>query len=181
MSLPPDAGEEEACPRTGTPVHLPLRKSAFTTLFSIRAKDATHSGHMEATAVLLTLRRLVRSGGQQHSHVMLLVDATAVVGALRKGRSSAPTLKHVTQNIAALALAAGIRLHVLYVHTSSNPADAPSRGIRTRPKPAPQRAAERRVRKLYTKDGQQRQWHRFLDRWDRYQALVASTGGRGGP
>ena len=177
VQLPSEEGDEPGAPRTGRPVHLPLRKTAFATVFSIPAREKGHSGQFEATAVLLAIRRLLRSPEQQHRHIMLLVDAKAVVGALRKGRSSAPTLKHVIKAIAGLCLAGSIRLHILYVHTKSNPADAPSRGICSRPKPAAQHAKDKYVRKHMTKKGLERQRRRILDRWDRYQEHVKAAGG----
>ena len=62
----------------------------------------------------------------------MLVDAQAVLFALIKGRSSAPTLRFEVRRIAAHALAADVLLHFLWVPSEHNPADAPSRGLRWR-------------------------------------------------
>ena len=57
-----------------------------------------------------------------------LVDAQAVLGALRCGRSSAPTLQRTVAQIASLALASGCVIKFVYIPSSHNSADAPSRG-----------------------------------------------------
>ena len=48
--------------------------------------------------------------------------------ALGKGRSSAPSLKHGVRSVAAITLAADLRLVYPYLPSESNPADYPSRG-----------------------------------------------------
>eukprot|EP00899_Mesostigma_viride_P014766 jgi/Mesvir1/23290/Mv25951-RA.1 len=56
-----------------------------------------------------------------------MVDSSAVLGCMVKGRSSSYRLNQVARRVAALSLAADTRSHWVYVRTSSNPADGPSR------------------------------------------------------
>ena len=58
------------------------------------------------------------------------MDAQAVRGALQKGRSSAGTLRHPIAQAGAIMLACNLRLRFAYLPSESNPADAPSRGVR---------------------------------------------------
>ena len=74
----------------------------------------------------LEMFRTVHRHGKR---TVLLVDATAVCGAVAKGRSSSPTLNYELRRIAALAIAGDIWIRVVYIPSEDNPADAPSRGI----------------------------------------------------
>ena len=74
------------------------------------------------------LRWLLRSPGKHGTHVTALIDAQAVLGAVSKGGSSAPTLRREVRRIGALSLAGGWCLRYVYVPSAFNPADAPSRG-----------------------------------------------------
>ena len=84
---------------------------------------------LEAHAVTLSLRWILRSVRRHSRRTVLLVDATAVCGALAKGRSSSPTLKRELMKIGALAIAGDLWLRVVYVPSEDNPSDAPSRGV----------------------------------------------------
>ena len=50
-------------------------------------------------------------------------------GAVAKGRSSSPTLKHEIKQIAALAIAGDLWVRAVYIPSEDNPSDVPSRGI----------------------------------------------------
>jgi hypothetical protein len=115
--------------RQGSCHYLPLQKTDFKTIFSIKANRVEHAGTLEAHGVLLALKRLLRNP-RHHSHRgLMLVDAQAVMYALRKGRSSAPTLRRNLRKIAAMELIGDVRLKFGYIPTDSNPADRPSRGL----------------------------------------------------
>ena len=129
----------------------------FRTILSLKAKYKAHSGALEAAGVSIMLRWLLRSPEKHNARVCALVDAQAVIGALAKGRSSAPTLRHELQRIAALSLAGGWCMRYVYVPSAFNPADAPSRnrvidargaggplqGVRKKLKPSPSTPTER--------------------------------------
>jgi len=121
-------GEEPEKPRRGSGVKIPLRKAAFRTVISAKARHAAHAGTLEAEAVSLALRWLLRSPARHGRRTTLLVDAQAVLGALARGRSSAPALRRAVMRTAALAIGGDLLLHLVYVPSEDNPADAPSRG-----------------------------------------------------
>merc|ERR1711990_753317 len=83
---------------------------------------------MELEAVKLGLLRTCRSVRAHGCRGCFLVDAQAVGFALRKGRSSAPSLRRGVRAVAAIELAADLRLCFPYLPSESNPADWPSRG-----------------------------------------------------
>ena len=74
------------------------------------------------------MRLLSRHPGLHSRQGAFLVDARAVMGALRKGRSSAPTLRHPLRVVSALCLACDWTWRYHYVPSESNAADWPSRG-----------------------------------------------------
>ena len=114
----------------GNETVIPITKSAFKTLISEKARVHAHSGSLEASAVVLGLRRLLRSRRNHRHRIVYLVDAQAIIlGGLRKGRSSAATIKRQVKQAAALQIAGGIKVYFGYVPSEDNPADAPSRGV----------------------------------------------------
>ena len=56
----------------------------------------------------------------------MLVDATAMLGAASKSRTSAPTLARDMDRVAALTLAGDLDVSYVYVASEWNPADDPS-------------------------------------------------------
>jgi len=137
-----DPADEDELPRLGRPHRLPLRKADFTDVLSIRARLQAHSGILEAQALLLAVKWVLRSASRQQVRLVLLVDAKTVVGAAAKGRSSSPGLLYIMRQLAAYILAGDLLLRLVYVPSESNPADAPSRGRRRRP------ALRRKIYKL---------------------------------
>jgi hypothetical protein len=119
-------------PRSGAELRLPISRTSFRTLLSIKAGRVAHSGEMEATGVTLMLRWITRSVERHNRRCCLLVDAQAVLGALAKGRSSAGTLQYNVRRVGALCVATNILARYVYIPSESNPADAPSRGKRCR-------------------------------------------------
>ena len=115
-------------PRAGPELRLPLTQSCFKTVFSICAKSIAHSCAMELDGVKLGLLRICRSARAHGHRGSFLVDAQAVGFALRKGRSSASSLRRGVRAVAAIELAADLRLCFPYLPSESNPADFPSRG-----------------------------------------------------
>jgi len=90
-------------------------------------RDPPHINVLELRGILALMQRLAAQGVTD-CRLLVLVDSRVCVGALGKGRSSSRRLNHVLRRMAAVGLAAGISLDVVWIPTWSNPADAPSRG-----------------------------------------------------
>jgi hypothetical protein len=111
------------------PLQIPVQYQEFAPQISVRAKEAADAPTLEAIAVTLATRRLTRSMRHHSKRSVLLVDAKALIFALRKGRSSSSAFKVQLQKIAALNLCADVAVTYGYIPTSCNPADPPSRGV----------------------------------------------------
>ena len=108
---------------------MPLRKRDFRVIISAKNMDPAHIVALEATALLLLVQWLLRAERRHNTRVPVLVDAKSVLGAVAKGRSSAPTLKKTVRRLAAHVLAGNLALRPIYVPSEDNPADEPSRGL----------------------------------------------------
>ena len=97
-------------------------------VLSSRARRKEHAGQLEAEGAFLALRRAARDVKSHGVRQLILMDAIAVLSALQKGRSSAPTLRSCVKRCSAFLLAANIRPRFGYIPTAWNPADPPSRG-----------------------------------------------------
>ena len=112
------------------PLHLPYDYDDFIHRFSVRAKVRDDAPTMEAVAVTLAMRRVTRSIRHHgHRHVFLL-DAQALLYALRKGRNSSRAFKVQLQKVGTLTVCAGILPYYGYIPTACNPGNPPSRGIK---------------------------------------------------
>jgi hypothetical protein len=124
-----DSDDPVEKPRSGAELRLPLRQRDFKPMLAIKARRKEHSGALEATGVVLGLRRLSRKQALHRHRGAFLVDAQVVMYALQKGRSSAGTLRHQACQAAALCLACDWKIRYAYLPSESNPADDPSRGV----------------------------------------------------
>ena len=115
--------------RKGSELHLPLTKKDFKHILSARAKFSDNIVALEGDASLLLVRWLCRSAGNHRRRTPVLIDAQSVLGALVRGRSSAPSLKITVRRIAAHLLASDISLKPIYTPSEENPADEGSRGV----------------------------------------------------
>ena len=88
---------------------------------------AEHINVLEARALLTGARWALSHPSAVGSRVLALSDSSVVVGAASKGRSSSHRLLRPLRSLAALLLAAGTSLRLLWVPSASNPADAASR------------------------------------------------------
>ena len=123
-------GDESDKPRAGTRHVLPLHWGDFKVVLSSRARRKGHAGQLEAEGAFLALRRAARDVKSHGVRQLILMDAIAVLSALQKGRSSAPTLRSCIRRCSVLLLAGNIRARFGYIPTAWNPADPPSRGKR---------------------------------------------------
>ena len=62
----------------------------------------------------------------------MLVDAQAVLGAAAKGRTSAGSMSLDMKRIAVVKCSSNILPSYVYISSEDNPADAPSRNVKTR-------------------------------------------------
>eukprot|EP00931_Biecheleriopsis_adriatica_P092086 TRINITY_DN6590_c0_g2_i2.p1 TRINITY_DN6590_c0_g2~~TRINITY_DN6590_c0_g2_i2.p1 ORF type:complete len:417 (-),score=44.86 TRINITY_DN6590_c0_g2_i2:597-1742(-) len=128
----PKPGDSERVDRLGTAHSLPFHQSSFRVALSSKAKYRAHSGSLEAQALLLAVKWLLRTPRIFHPRLPVLIDAKAVLGAASKGRTSAPGIRGAIRKIGALLLASDCLLRLVYVPSEDNPADDPSRGKRHR-------------------------------------------------
>ena len=126
---PDDPPEKD---RLGVPHRLPFQQEDFSIVISKRACWQAHSGILEAHSLLLAVKWLSRSAKHHGHRIPLLIDAKAILGAAAKGRSSAPGLRGVLRQLAALIMGCNFLLRLVYIPSESNPADAPSRGVKQR-------------------------------------------------
>lgn len=123
-----DPWDEAEKNRTARIMRLPISMRQFRPLLAVRAKRDSHSGALEASAVVMGLKRLARCSKPHRARGAFLIDAQAVLGALRKGRSGSSTLRHPVCQASALMLVCNWKLHFAYLPSESNPADWPCRG-----------------------------------------------------
>lgn len=102
----------------------------FTAIFSIRVHHPRHINLEEADALIRYVRWVLRSKSRFCHRLVVLVDSKVVIGAVAKGRSSSASLNALVRRLAALCCAGGILLHCIFIPTSHNPSDWPSRGLR---------------------------------------------------
>ena len=90
-----------------------------------------HINAKEVSAVGKAIRWACRAPRTRGCRLVVQSDSSVGVGALRKGRSSKPSLLRELRRIAAYILAEDLGLHIRWIATDKNMADNPSRGART--------------------------------------------------
>ena len=86
-----------------------------------------HINSLETRAVLTSLRWRLERHKRTHLKFVHMVDSLVALHSLSRGRSSSRKLRRTILRINALLLATRSQAVWAYVHTSQNPADAPSR------------------------------------------------------
>jgi len=92
-----------------------------------RRRDAAHINVAEGRAVLRWLQRVVRTKEAWDHKLVIVVDSRVVKGAFDKGRSPSWSINRIIQQVASLALVAGLWLEILYTPSEFNVGDLPSR------------------------------------------------------
>ena len=99
----------------------------WDTVVSSMWKHESHINSLELQSVLLAVRWWISHPQSPNSRLMFLTDSSVVLYALRKGRSSSLVLSTLLRRCSALTLASGVTLLPIWVPSSVNPADKPSR------------------------------------------------------
>lgn len=97
------------------------------TAIACKWKWEAHINTVETEAALLAVRHMFSSPTLRGARVALLVDNTATLGAVAKGRSSVASLNNICRKIAKVLLSSHISLLSHWVPSELNPADTPSR------------------------------------------------------
>ena len=88
-----------------------------------------HINVLELRAVILALKWVLSYRQSLSTRLLLIGDSTSVIGAVRKGRTSAFNLLVRLRTLAALLLASGVRLAMEWCLSELNTADFPSRNF----------------------------------------------------
>ena len=114
--------------RLGPRRHLGLNLRDFKVVLSIRRGSPDHVNLEEARALLRYVQWVLRTRRHFGHRLVVLLDSKVAIGAVTKGRSGSLPLNRLVRKLAALCFAGGLVLHCVFVPTSHNPADWPSRG-----------------------------------------------------
>ena len=106
---------------------MPFDTSPYRTIAAYRWLYNQHINELEMHTILTAIKWCISYPSVIDKRVLLLTDSQVCYYSTRKGRSSKPGMLLLLRKIAALCLASGIVLHVVWVDSSSNPADLPSR------------------------------------------------------
>jgi hypothetical protein len=114
--------------RLGPRHDLGLSLKDFNVVLSVRIETPDHINLEEARALLQYVKWILRSRKRFCHRIVVLLDSKVVIGAVCKGRSSSIPLNRILRQLASLCFAGGLVLHCIFIPTSHNPADWPSRG-----------------------------------------------------
>ena len=113
-------------------VSIPARLWRWKTLGSWPWKTSgDHINLLELRAIWTSLRWRIERKRSHHQRFLHLTDSAVCLNALVRGRSSSRRLRPVLSRINALILASHVHPIWGFVSSSQNPADRPSRRIRT--------------------------------------------------
>jgi hypothetical protein len=94
-------------------------------------REAEHINALELAAVVTALRWRARQHSEQGRRHVHLVDSQVAQSVMTTCRTSSLRLRYLVRRLNALTLAMDASPGYAYVHTSANPADAPSRWVRS--------------------------------------------------
>ena len=114
--------------RLGPRHDLGLNLGDFRVVLSIRRGSPDHVNLEEARALIQYVQWILRTRQHFGHRLVVLLDSKVAIGAVTKGRSSSLPLNRLLRRLAALCFVGGLVLHCVFVPTSHNLADWPSRG-----------------------------------------------------
>lgn len=132
--------------RIGPRYDLGLKLADFRVIFSVQMVAPGHINLEEAKALIHLVRWVLRCKRRFSHPLVVLIDSKVVIGGVTKGRSSSVQLNALIRKLAALCFAGNLILHCVFIPTSHNPADWPSRGPSDTWHPALRRGSTNRVR-----------------------------------
>eukprot|EP00971_Amphidinium_carterae_P352636 6492684-Amphidinium_carterae.2 len=109
-----------------------LETMQFVECFRFRFHTEEHINRLEGQAAKAAVKFAVRDPRQWGSRLVLLVDSQVIVHVLQRGRSSSRPLNQMMRSLLPHLLGSRTTLVPLWVHTTCNPADDPTRGQRVR-------------------------------------------------
>eukprot|EP00971_Amphidinium_carterae_P163105 3233581-Amphidinium_carterae.1 len=109
-----------------------LETMQFTECFRFRFHEEEHINRLEGQAAKAAVKFAVRDQMHWGKRLVLLVDSQVIVHVLQRGRSSSRALNQMMRSLLPHLLGSKTTLVPLWVHTSCNPADDPTRGQRVR-------------------------------------------------
>ena len=112
---------------TGTGHESWIESRSWMTAIRHKWVETSHIHLLEGEALILAIRWFLRCNENLHKRVLIFVDNEALIGAVRKGRSSKCRFNRICQRVAALSLAGNIDIHLFYIQSEKNSADGPSR------------------------------------------------------
>ena len=86
-----------------------------------------HINVLEARTIVNYARHLARSSKSQQKKYLIFTDSMVSLGALSKGRSSAPPLLALCRRLLVIRAIYGIRIYLRHVPSPLNCADGPTR------------------------------------------------------
>lgn len=135
--------------RKGVAQLIPLSFKDFKHAVSFPINERHRPEFVEMIGVSVGLDWLLRNSQHVSTWQTVLVDSRVSLGIVRKGRTSAGSLRHVMRKIASRVLIGNLHLNVLCIPTEHNPADVPSRGLKSRKRSG---TASPRVKREFEKE-----------------------------
>lgn len=112
-----------------------MQAHVWNTTGSCKFAHKQHINVLEMKMLKRELMDLVQHDCEP-ARVVVLIDSRVVAGAFGKGRSSSRQLNRILRSMLGWSLVGRRSLHLLWVQSSMNPSDHPSRGARIPPPPS---------------------------------------------
>lgn len=112
-----------------------MQAHVWNTTGSCKFAHKQHINILEMKMLKRELMNLVQHDCEP-ARVVVLIDSRVVAGAFGKGRSSSRQLNRILRSMLGWSLVGRRSLHLLWVQSSKNPSDHPSRGARIPPPPS---------------------------------------------
>eukprot|EP00971_Amphidinium_carterae_P047413 934206-Amphidinium_carterae.1 len=109
-----------------------LRTVQFHECFRYQFQKVSHINRLEGQAAKAAVKYASKDVSQWGKRLVLLVDSQVVLHVLQRGRSSSYALNQVMRALLPFLIGAHMTVVPLWVHTSRNPADDPTRKMKVR-------------------------------------------------